>query len=248
MGTETQNQILTPNITNENTETVRENLSKQTNQFVDLINEQNSVEAVKVDVSSNNGQNLTQSERETPKFTAEFENRTDSSEMIFDKFVNAVAKEQRVIESNRQLSDLSAKVVEQIEPRIIEIVNSNRSEADKKVLKIKLNPEELGSVEITLERNADGKMNAYFQTESEKTRQILNENLAQLRNSLENSGLQVGNLDISNNSFSSGGNENREAFRQQFGTNENQSGATQNLDGNSDKQDNEQNRLINLRA
>ena len=72
-------------------------------------------------------------------------------------------------------------------------------------MRIRLDYAGLGPVEITLVRHEGGSMSAHLVTDTESSRQSLNENIAQLRNSLENAGLRLQELDISCRPFSADG-------------------------------------------
>ena len=85
------------------------------------------------------------------------------------------------------IKELSAKISQSREPQLI---------------KLRLRPAELGAVEIRVERNLDGKINAHLTTHLEATKQILTENISELRNSLQRAGWQVDHLEISCSSFS----------------------------------------------
>lgn len=212
-------------------------------------NEQKIVEQIKLmNISGESEQSSNQPETESLKTGKEIKGLENSSGQILDNFQNRLSSEQKIIESTPQLDNLSGKVFEQVEPPILELAALTQIGNEKRILKMRLNPVELGAVEITLEKSASGKINAYFQTESETTRQVLNESIVQLRNSLENAGWQVGDLEISCNSFSSNGEERRENQSRQFGTAENQIIAEPIFDGNSKGEDDAQSRLVSLRA
>jgi flagellar hook-length control protein FliK len=237
-----------PKLFNEVSNIVKADNSIKTNSTPDLMSEQKIVEQIKQNISGESGQNLNQSETESPKNGKELKVRETFSGQIFDNFLNPVSKEQKIVENVPQTNNLNGKVFEQIEPRILELAAFNRTGSEKRILKMRLNPADLGAVEITLEKSSTGKINAHFQTETEPARQILNESLSQLRDSLQNSGWQVGDLEISCNSSSSNGDERRENQSQQFGTTEDQPVATTTFDGNSKGEDDKQSRLVNLRA
>jgi flagellar hook-length control protein FliK len=114
-------------------------------------------------------------------------------------------------------------------------------------MKMRLHPAELGAVEISLERNSSGALSAHFTTENEGARQALTNNLDQLRDSLQKSGWQVGQLDVSSNSSSSTADQNREHRSRQ-----NDVAGDNIFDHRSEKQEDlEQDpssRLLNLRA
>lgn len=139
--------------------------------------------------------------------------------------------------------------IQQMEAEILQLASAANLRNEGRSLKIRLNSMDLGSVEITLVRHESGSMSAHLVTDSESSRQSLNENLAQLRNSLENAGLQLQELDISCRSFSSarqGDSQGRDG--DQTGTPQFHSAATQNADGISEANGEGDTRLLNLRA
>jgi hypothetical protein len=72
-------------------------------------------------------------------------------------------------------------------------------------IKLKLYPEELGTVEIRLETDSNGALQAHLITETAEAKQVLSENLPQLHQQLQHAGWQVERLDVAYqpNSFSS---------------------------------------------
>jgi flagellar hook-length control protein FliK len=220
----------------------------EANSKLDLATEQKSVEQIKQNFSGEMEQNLSQPETEQPKSENDLKVLENFTGQTFDKFFNFVSKEQTIGEKILQTDDLKQKVFEQIEPRIVEIAALNPQIGEKRVLKMRLNPAELGAVEITIEKTSSGKISAHFHTESDSTKQILTENLDNLRGALQNSGLQIGNLEISSNSSDSSGQKENQS-RQFY---ENSTDSATNFDGNSDKKDEVKeinpNRLVNLRA
>lgn len=174
----------------------------------------------------------------------------DSGE-TFDAFGTThrlLPKEQEVFALVQNDGKMTGRVFDQVEPRLLELISLNQKDPEKRALKMRLSPADLGMVEITVERNEAGRINAHFQTESQATREILNESLVQLRDSLEKSGVQVGEIDISCTTLSSNGNEGRGKERQEFGSAEDQPGGTTDFDGISQTEDDKQDRLLNLRA
>lgn len=139
-------------------------------------------------------------------------------------------------------------LTEQIKPHFFELAKAVETSGDKKILQFRLRPAEFGMIEIRLERDADGKLAAHFQTENDAVREILTENLDRLRESLQNSGWQIERLDVSVNSFGSGGQQSRENSSRQVETVEN----PKIFDAdNEDKDESEQSsrtRLVSLRA
>lgn len=150
---------------------------------------------------------------------------------------NKLPKLFREVSSFLEVSDFSAKfnqtaetaapptiseaaIPAQIEAQIEHLANLAMQTGKPHILKMRLNPAELGAVEIKIEKDSGGNLNAHFQTEREETRQILTDNLAELRDRLENSGLQLERIEISCGSFASTGNEARgdasQAFENRF--------------------------------
>jgi flagellar hook-length control protein FliK len=113
---------------------------------------------------------------------------------------------------------------------------------------MRLNPEELGSVEITIEKSSTGKITAHFQTESESTRQILQQGLEHLRTTLESTGSKVGDLKISCGSSSSNGNESSGNKPQQFGSSESRSQRASVSEGILNHEVDPTDHLVSLRA
>jgi hypothetical protein len=165
----------------------------------------------------------------------------------FDRFFENVGKQQSTTEAVKT-SDLEpAKMIDQINPHLLELAAMADRKKEKQTLKLRLHPAELGTVEIRLEKNSSGTLNAYFQTETEGARQALTQNLDQLRDSLQNAGWQVGQMEISNGANSSTANQHRESNSRQSDGLENF-----NFGRSSDKPDaveeNSSNRLLSLLA
>ncbi len=98
-----------------------------------------------------------------------------------------------------QLSDVKVRRIlfDQVGTQVMDFALRNTEISDKQSIKIRLKPEELGTVEITLAKGGDGTVEAHFHTDNPQTQHLLNETLAQLRESLENSGIKVGSLETS---------------------------------------------------
>lgn len=139
------------------------------------------------------------------------------------------------------------EILDQVKPGLLELAALTAKKNEKQSMKMRLHPAELGAVEISLERNSSGALSAHFITENEGARQALTNNLDQLRDSLQKSGWQVGQLDVSSNPSSSTADQNREHRSRQ-----NEVVGGQTFDHRSDKpEDLEQDsssRLLNLRA
>jgi flagellar hook-length control protein FliK len=90
-------------------------------------------------------------------------------------------------------------------------------------LRLRLQPEELGQVEIQLKRDAQGKISVHLSAERETARQALSQTLGQLRETLERAGLTVDRLQVKSSTTSLNGHEanenptNRDAKAQSTG-------------------------------
>ncbi len=73
---------------------------------------------------------------------------------------------------------------------------------EPRTIRLKLRPAALGVVEIELRYDASGQLNARLTAEREQTTHVLRGQLGQLREALEQAGLQVGTLDIATSSSS----------------------------------------------
>ena len=148
-------------------------------------------------------------------------------------------------------SDIKAKrlILDQVGSSLTDLALRQKEGVAERVLKIKLKPAELGTVEITLSKNADGVIDAHFKTDNPHTQHLLGETLAQLRDSLENSGMKVGNLETSCSNSFTGGNAGGERERQTFVTpREQQFEQPQFSTSAKTSDESKQNRLLNLRA
>ena len=143
---------------------------------------------------------------------------------------------------------LNRIILDQVGSRLTDLAMNLREGGDKKVFKIRLKPAELGTVEITLAKNADGRIDAHFQTDNPHTQHILKETLNQLRASLEQSGLQVGELNTSCTSFSSGGQDSNGGPERQFNIEDDHPIIKVEFDTNSKTEDDKNSRLVSLRA
>lgn len=143
-----------------------------------------------------------------------------------------------------------AAVLSQIDGRLIQLANSLRSNGDRNVLKMRLHPAELGSVEITVVRHRSGSVTTSIAAEREHTSSTLSENVSQLRDSLEKAGLLVEKIEVDlrpSSSSTMGQGEKHEASS--GGRAEaHQPVVIDDHDGISDVKDVSQDRLVSLRA
>lgn len=192
------------------------------------------------------GEGKSESPNKLPKLFREVSNFFEVSDL-------AMKNQAQTVETATPVPTEGANVAAQIEPQVVQMIAATIRTEKPQILKMRLNPAELGGVEIKIEKDADGKINAHFTTEKEETRKILTENIAQLRDSLQDSGWQVERVEVSCDSFSFGGNDAREnssqanenAARNSF-ANTNEAGGSANTkeDLNSEKSD----RLLSVRA
>ena len=63
-------------------------------------------------------------------------------------------------------------------------------------LTLRLNPEYLGELKIKINRGKDGELSAQFITDSEDTREVLQESRAELREHIEKKGMNLRSIDI----------------------------------------------------
>ena len=84
----------------------------------------------------------------------------------------------------------------QISSKIIEEFKAPLEVGETKTLKIKLNPEELGEVELTVEKNSDGKLDIVVEVESEFVAKSIVEGIEALKSSIAASGTEIGSFDV----------------------------------------------------
>lgn len=162
--------------------------------------------------SSNSSQEFTFSEK--PKQDSKFNESENDLTINFDRIFENVIKKKEGVEATPKPQTEPAKIAEQINPRLLEMATSVEKKDEKEILKLRLHPAELGTVEITLERDSSGVLNAHFKTETEGAREVLSNGLEMLRESLQKAGWEVGQMDISNGSNSSTNNQNRQNQQQ----------------------------------
>lgn len=162
------------------------------------------------------------------------------------------AKFNQTAETAAPMKVSEAEIPTQIEAQIEHLANLAMQTGKPHILKMRLNPAELGAVEIKIEKDAGGNLNAHFQTENEETRQILTDNLAELRDRLEDSGLQLERIEVSCGSFTLAGNETREqssqAFENAFPFSDSHSKTESNPIVKDEANSEKSNRLLSIRA
>lgn len=128
---------------------------------------------------------------------AKIQEADQPSDFSFDSSVNTEAAEFRPAPLDVPEAKLKEAILEQVGSQVIDLVKSRLETAGKREITIRLKPEELGTVEITLIKNSEGIIDAHFTTDNPQTQYLLDETLAQLRESLENSGIKVGSIETS---------------------------------------------------
>lgn len=152
--------------------------------------------------------------------------------------------------------DFETPIGEQIEHPLLEYLTSGKNQEKSGILKLRLRPAELGTVEIRLEKDAAGRLEVYFRTETDAAGEILAESFEQLRDSLQNNGWQVERLEITGSLTSSGSYQTGGENPSQSESVETPDNPTGDSDGASEDDDTEQlrrqaeepDRLVNLRA
>lgn len=190
----------------------------------------------------------------------EFEFHTDAAEIkeadsenffSIDKFLGNISKENNLSTKIHAFENPQIEITEQISPHLLELAAIVNKKQEKQSLKLRLHPAELGSVEVTVERNHNGTLNAFFQTDSESAKQFLGQNIEQLRSDLQSAGWKVGQMEITYGSNSQTSHQQHQ--HQQENTarqsvpveNFNFSRSTDSPDSTTTKQ---QNRLLSLLA
>ena len=115
-------------------------------------------------------------------------------ETILRKFGTGFEPTVEPANAERALELSPEELVDQIAPKLIEVAAPEG--ADRRFLKMRLHPAELGAVDIELERDESGSLTARIHTESVAAQHILVEGLDQLRDALQNSGWTINELQV----------------------------------------------------
>ena len=158
---------------------------------------ENIVSALKSAVSA-------QSQSETENAAAE-NGFVDASTFRFEK----ASENSTTIIAAQDVSVEIEKATEQTLRPLLALAKEAINTEEPRVVRLRLNPEELGTVEIRLENTGSGNLRAHLTTETEAARQALSQNLNQLQAALESAGWKIENLNVtvdsSANAASSGG-------------------------------------------
>ena len=143
-------------------------------------------------------------------------------------------------------------IADQIKTPLLELTSLANKDGTPKTMRFKLNPEELGHIEIRLEKTSSGKLDIQFTAENEGARELLAESFEQLKNAIKNAGWQVEQLEVSSGSLSSDDLENGQKQNDQnksFGNSTNKQGDLDNTLNDEEASNKiDSNRLVNLRA
>lgn len=176
----------------------------------------------------------------------------DTSLKIIEKF--SVESAKAVENLSEQMSENKELVLNQIEEPILEFAAFTQETNEPQLLKLRLNPVELGEITVKLEKNAEGNLNIHFQTENDEVGDMLVETFDQLKTAIQDSGWQVEEMEMSSSNFLSDGfnnseeNSQKERFTQSQKNEMNDFGETSENTDDSSNEGEDVNRLVSLRA
>lgn len=166
-------------------------------------------------------------------------------------FGEVLSSQQKIVEKTSVKPIETPILHAQLENPLVELAAKVEHLREPQTVKLRLRPEELGTVEIKIERAATGELKAHLQTETETARQIISENLSHLRDALQQSGFKVDRLDVSCNAFTNsnlGNNSGQTTQDQKF---ENYINGSIDVDSSHDETNAsliDPNRLLSVRA
>lgn len=138
--------------------------------------------------------------------------------------------------------------IEEAQFEVLFFVKSAVESNSKKSLNIRLHPEELGSLNVTIEKNESGATNARFNVTTDQAQHELIASLGNLREALELAGVQVGELSVHRDPISSRNNESFDDAPNHSAGAEREVASSVTADPAATNQDDEMDRLLNLRA
>ncbi len=176
----------------------------------------------------------------------------ESPLMFFEEISAAIKNDQKITGTTLSPATVTADAFEQIEKPLMQAAILNAKTDEPEILKLRLHPAELGTVEIKLERTETGAIKVHFQTQTEAARHILAQSFEQLKTSLQNSGWQVERMEIVSNQLLSGGSEQQRENQARKNDGESRLNERTSFGGSADKPDdlqqNPSNRLLSVRA
>jgi flagellar hook-length control protein FliK len=147
--------------------------------------------------------------------------------------------------------DVARKITEQVVELMGETISEGITAREPRSIRVRLRPEELGDVQINLTTDQQGRLNASINAERDITRQALASGLEHLRESLEQAGIHIENLEIgSNPAGGAGTGAQTDTGPRQPSTHSTAAHAPHPLETSTgdDKSTAEEERLLNLRA
>lgn len=120
------------------------------------------------------------------------ETDADVRNVFIDTLANVTAEAgEEAVEAATQLRDIADQIMEQIKI-VIKPEQTN--------MELQLNPEHLGRVHLTITEK-EGMMTAQFTTQSEVAKEAIESQMAALRESLQNQGIKVENIEVTVSEF-----------------------------------------------
>ena len=128
-------------------------------------------------------------------------NTTDSTEVdnFSNQFVQNLQKAAAEIGEITGQKDM-VQMIREIADQILEKVKVSVT-SETTSLEIVLTPEELGKVNLTVSAERDGTMKATFVTENELAKEAIERNLVQFKETLQEQGLKVDNIEVTVGNF-----------------------------------------------
>ena len=178
--------------------------------------------------------------------------RANNVQLEDGNFALSSIKNQTEVNLQKYIGQIEIPVLEQVENPVIEYLTAEKVFKKPEILKLRLHPAELGMVEVQFKKNEAGNIEIHFQAENEITKQILAEGFDSLHNALQDNGLQIERLEISNSLLSSSGFEaggKNPSETEIIENRENEAEIDDDLENENDESDrDEPERLVNLRA
>jgi len=139
--------------------------------------------------------------KETDSF-ADSRNTDDSTNV--DNFVNQFV--QNLTSAAEEISELTGQknmvqMIREIADQMMEQIKVSVT-SETTSLEIVLTPEELGRVNLTVTSEQDGSMKASFVTENELTKEAIERNIIQFKETLQEQGLKVDTIEVTVGNFS----------------------------------------------
>lgn len=209
-----QQEMVIPTTEEANVTQVEEKVTGQVNEDASDVDIKQ-VDAEKVHVSlekeADDNMNNSSSENEFLKDEGQETSHTSVMEQVMNSMSNVKAQFAENIQDKVQLTQQMQEIFEQVVEQVKVTVTADTSE-----MEVQLNPEHLGKVNLTVVAK-EGHITAQFVTENEVTRQALEGQIQQLRETLVEQGLKVDEVEVSVSDFNfqEGNQANAEEQKQQ---------------------------------